>query len=383
MKVSIITTVYQAENDLPRLLDSMVAQQSHDLEFLLINNGCTDGSAAICAEYASRDSRFKILTLDKNIGYIAARNLGLNTVNADYVGFCDSDDCLEPGGYDKAIEAIKATECDFYIAGWNVRNGDCCRKFLPPFKSGLHDKSSLQKNLLPQFFGSLSNRPMMQAFMWKQLIRKSLISNVDLKFIEFLKPCEDIVFNATIACSAKSVYIDYNTIYNYIVSESSITGKMVSSYDLSREYQRSKELHYTLLKITDNPICKLANANKTLYSIVTMISRLEQTVGIKRGLQLFRDTIELSFIKEICNDAKPKSISMKVFSFLLEHGYYKLLFRMSKRINSTRNVLNNIPPTSLKSLPKYSVAIRTLGTSGEKYLRLLKSLDKQTLKPKK
>jgi len=338
MKVSIITTVYQAEKDLPRLLDSMVTQQSHDLEFFLIDNGSTDGSAAICAKYASRDSRFKILTLDKNIGYIAARNLGLDSVNADYVGFCDSDDYLEPGGYDKAIEAIRVTECDFYIAGWNVWNGDCCCRVLPPFKFGLHDKTSLQENLLPQFFGSLPNRPMMQAFMWKQLIRKSLISNANLKFIESLKPCEDIVFNAAIACSAESVYIDYNVIYNYIVSENSITGKMVSSYDLSREYQRNKELRHTLLSITDNPICKLANANKTLYGIVTMISRLEQTVGIKKGLQSFRDTVEPSYIKAICYDAKPKSISMKVFSFLLGHGYYELLFRMSKRINIVRNL---------------------------------------------
>ena len=59
MKVSIITTIYKAEKDLPRLLDSMMALKSPELEFFLIDNGSPDRCGEICAEYASRDSRLR------------------------------------------------------------------------------------------------------------------------------------------------------------------------------------------------------------------------------------------------------------------------------------------------------------------------------------
>ena len=98
MKISIITTVYKAEQDLPRLLDSMMAQKSPGLEFFLIDNGSPDRCGEICREYAKKDPRFTVYTLKENIGYIRARNLGIKVCDGDYVGFCDSDDYLEPGG---------------------------------------------------------------------------------------------------------------------------------------------------------------------------------------------------------------------------------------------------------------------------------------------
>ena len=106
MKVSIVTTIYKAEKDLPRLLDSMMALKSPKLEFFLIDNGSPDRCGEICAEYAKKDNRFFVRTLEENIGYIRARMLGVQECHGDYVGFCDSDDHLEPGGYDHAIREI-------------------------------------------------------------------------------------------------------------------------------------------------------------------------------------------------------------------------------------------------------------------------------------
>ena len=74
MKLSIITTIYKAEKDLPRLLDSMMQQKSPELEFFLIDNGSPDRCGEIAAEYAMRDSRFTLYTIKDNIGYIRARN---------------------------------------------------------------------------------------------------------------------------------------------------------------------------------------------------------------------------------------------------------------------------------------------------------------------
>ena len=83
MRISIVTTIYKAEKDLPRLLDSMMALRNPDLEFYLIDNGSPDRCGEICAEYARKDSRFFVLTLKENIGYIRARMLGLKECHGD------------------------------------------------------------------------------------------------------------------------------------------------------------------------------------------------------------------------------------------------------------------------------------------------------------
>ena len=106
MRISIVTTIYKAEKDLPRLLESMMSLKSPDLEFFLIDNGSPDRCGEICKEYAKKDDRFFVRTLEDNIGYIRARMLGIRECHGDYVGFCDSDDYLEPDGYDHAFQVI-------------------------------------------------------------------------------------------------------------------------------------------------------------------------------------------------------------------------------------------------------------------------------------
>ena len=61
--VTLIIPVYNAERYLRRCLDSVAAQTFTDMEVLLMNDGSTDGSLAICKEYEERDLRFH--TIDK------------------------------------------------------------------------------------------------------------------------------------------------------------------------------------------------------------------------------------------------------------------------------------------------------------------------------
>ena len=166
MKVSIITTIYKAEKDLPRLLDSMMALKSPELEFFLIDNGSPDRCGEICAEYAKKDSRFVIRTLKDNIGYIGARNLGLREVDAEYVGFCDSDDFLQPQGYDKAITKLKETDCDLYVSSYVECSGDVHVIRRPPFDTGIYRNAELS-TLKVQFYGFLPGLSQLKGFVWK------------------------------------------------------------------------------------------------------------------------------------------------------------------------------------------------------------------------
>ena len=77
-KISVIVPVYNAEKWLRRCVDSILAQTYTDFELLLVDDGSTDGSGAICDEYTAKDSRVRVFH-QPNGGVSSARNLGLDT----------------------------------------------------------------------------------------------------------------------------------------------------------------------------------------------------------------------------------------------------------------------------------------------------------------
>lgn len=313
MKLSIITTVYQSEKDLPRLFESMTALKSPELEFFIINNGSTDGSAKICDTYAKKDSRFRIHTLEKNIGYIGARNLGLKLVDADYIGFCDSDDYLESGGYDKVIELLKAEPCDLYIGAWNkVTSDKHIQKLNSSLQNGRYTGAKIESELYPSFWGFYNSRPMHLGFMWKQVFRLDTIRKARIEFNETLIPCDDLLFNASMILKCNSVIVDNdNILYNYVVNVQSITARMQADINIEKEATLTKNLFERLNEIAPDKICQTALANHILKYICTIISR-----GSRSSKDNIAKSIAFHFNKvftdRIVKESRPESYIYKI-----------------------------------------------------------------------
>lgn len=104
MKYSVIIPVYNAARTLRRCLDSLVDQSFDDYELLLINDGSTDGSDAICREYANVYPCIRYFAKE-NGGVSSARNLGLEQAKGEYILFVDSDDWLSTETLQRAAEA--------------------------------------------------------------------------------------------------------------------------------------------------------------------------------------------------------------------------------------------------------------------------------------
>ena len=92
--ISVIVPVYNTEKYLHRCVDSILAQTFTDFELLLIDDGSTDSSGAICDEYAQKDSRVRVFHKE-NGGVSSARNLGLDKAKGKWVTFVDSDDWIK------------------------------------------------------------------------------------------------------------------------------------------------------------------------------------------------------------------------------------------------------------------------------------------------
>ena len=90
-RISVVVPVYNTEKYLDRCIKSILLQTYHDFELLLINDGSTDYSGAICDRYAEQDSRVRVFH-QVNMGVTAARKKGVNNALGEFVCFIDADD---------------------------------------------------------------------------------------------------------------------------------------------------------------------------------------------------------------------------------------------------------------------------------------------------
>ncbi len=116
-KVSVIIPVYNAEKYLRQCLDSVVNQTLQDIEIICVDDGSTDSSAQILAEYKEKDTRVKLLS-QENQGQSVARNNALDIAMGRYVVFLDSDDLF----IDNTLEElfILAEQKSVDIIGFNA-----------------------------------------------------------------------------------------------------------------------------------------------------------------------------------------------------------------------------------------------------------------------
>lgn len=104
--VSVVVPIYNAEDYLDKCLQSIVQQTYPHMEIILVDDGSTDQSPALCDEWASRDPRIQVVH-KSNAGPGMARNTGIDTANGKYIFFFDSDDYVEQTLVEKCVSDAK------------------------------------------------------------------------------------------------------------------------------------------------------------------------------------------------------------------------------------------------------------------------------------
>jgi len=203
-KISVIVPVYNAEKSLPRCIDSILAQTISDFELLLVDDGSTDRSGAICREYADKDSRVKVLT-KRNGGVGSARNLGLDNACGEWITFVDSDDWATE---DYFARFYPTEDCDIIIQSFLV-NGK-------PTEDSIDD---LSDHVYSDMHGFADNA-MFQSFCmlapWVKLFRREIIERIHLRFDERFSSGEDSVFVLSYVAEIKTARTVDAKCYNYV-----------------------------------------------------------------------------------------------------------------------------------------------------------------------
>jgi glycosyltransferase involved in cell wall biosynthesis len=106
--VSVLVTVYNREAYLAACLESILASSWNDFEVVVVDDRSTDGSAAIAAEYASRDPRVRLHQNDRNLGDYPNRMRAAELARGRYIKYVDSDDLIYGHSLAIMVEAMEA-----------------------------------------------------------------------------------------------------------------------------------------------------------------------------------------------------------------------------------------------------------------------------------
>jgi glycosyltransferase involved in cell wall biosynthesis len=101
-------TAYNREAFIAGAIESVLASSFGDFELMVVDDGSTDSSADIAAEYAKRDSRVRLQVNSSNLGDYPNRNMAASLARGKYLKFLDSDDMLYPYGLEFMVRAMEA-----------------------------------------------------------------------------------------------------------------------------------------------------------------------------------------------------------------------------------------------------------------------------------
>lgn len=195
-KVSVIVPVYNSEQELRDCLDSLVEQTGKDIEIIVIDDGSTDNSPEIEAEYQKKYPNVKVYRNERNLGQSETRNRGIELAEGDYIAFLDSDDYVNPGMYEELYQAaVDNNMPELIVTGLSFVKGNEYRKKDLTF-IGKQSTTIIHPMDNPDqvFFESPS--------LCNKLFRKDTVKNY--KFLD-VSAWEDIAFSFTRFLEANTV----------------------------------------------------------------------------------------------------------------------------------------------------------------------------------
>lgn len=221
--ISVIIPVYNVEKYIRRCLDSVLAQEGVRIEVILVDDGSTDSSGAICEEYAKKDGRVCVLH-QKNGGQSSARNAGLAAAGGEYVGFVDSDDWISKDMYAYLLRLIQTFHADVSVCDY-IRTGRPCRQDRK--KESLTVRQGEELNRL--FYRMDGGKSFFSV--WNGLYKKGLLEGIS--FLEG-EINEDIYFTYEVYKKAGRVVFSNLKKYFYFIRLGTVTNSRVSPKDCSQ-----------------------------------------------------------------------------------------------------------------------------------------------------
>ena len=218
MTLSVIIPAYNAEKTLLPCCESILRGQDAEMEVILVDDGSTDGTPALCDAIAAQDGRVKVIHTP-NGGPGSARNKGMEAAAGEWIAFTDADDTCGDGYFTKMLD--QAADADLVIQGLEMEKR---------YGQGEIALCIAENDLLEK--GSP----------WGKLFRKSIIEAFGIRFPENYRYGEDTVFFLRYLGHCGNILCKPDCGYRYTVDDAeSLSRKVHDSIDLMHYIIDSKE----------------------------------------------------------------------------------------------------------------------------------------------
>lgn len=227
--VSVVVPVYNTESYLDRCISSITAQTYPTLEILLIDDGSSDGSAAICDSWAEKDPRISVIHKE-NAGAGMARNTGIDAAKGQYILFVDSDDYIHRTTVEKCILQVQLTGAEAVLFGrcTVAPDGKITKKEIQT-DSYFFEGSAVQEQILPGLFIYEKGIGISSC---DKMLKLSVVKKAGIRFAsERELISEDAYFMLELFARLESVSILPENLYYYFENE----------HSFSRTYDRARQ----------------------------------------------------------------------------------------------------------------------------------------------
>lgn len=218
-KVAVYTRVYNTKPYLKQCIESVLNQTYSNFIYIIVDNGCTDGSSEIIEEYAKKDSRVRRVRFEKNGSVRTAEQINkFDDPEIEYITILDSDDWWEPSFLECTLKLALETKSDIVATG----------TFMHILENGQIMERKIERSLI------LSSRQYAEAFtfyhsffrtIWAKLIKKELYLNMPQLAPGTISYGADTISAFNCLRKANRICIDSSMLHHYRIHKKSTSYK--------------------------------------------------------------------------------------------------------------------------------------------------------------
>lgn len=213
--ISVVVPVYNVADDLPRCLDSILAQHYPNIEIITVNDGSSDQSGKVLDEYAQLHPCIHVVH-QKNSGVTSARLRGVAKASGEWIGFVDGDDEIEPDMYERLLRNALEYDVEISHCGYQMIFADGRAHFF--YNTGTLEKQDRMtalrellsgKRIEPGLCNKLFRRDLFHGLLHNEMMPANIRIN------------EDLLMNYYLFSNARQTVFHDWCPYHYIVRSTS------------------------------------------------------------------------------------------------------------------------------------------------------------------